>query len=124
MKVVDVFADVWCPFTHVGLRRIVARREMLGRSDVVFHVRAWPLELENGRPFEADFIAEEVDALRAQVAGDLFTGFEPAHFPSTTLPPPQRRWRRSATRAGFASATSTPAPACWRTGPKAKRGAS
>ena len=24
---VEVFADVWCPFTHVGLRRLVERRD-------------------------------------------------------------------------------------------------
>jgi protein-disulfide isomerase-like protein with CxxC motif len=49
-------------------------------------VRAWPLELVNGEPVAAATVAEEVDALRAQVAPDLFTGFDPAVFPSTTLP--------------------------------------
>ena len=29
-QVVEVFADVVCPFTHVGLRRIVARPAKLG----------------------------------------------------------------------------------------------
>jgi predicted DsbA family dithiol-disulfide isomerase len=82
---IEVFADVCCPFTHVGLRRLVQRREGLGRrGDVV--VRAWPLELVNGEPVAAATVAEEVDALRAQVAPDLFTGFDPAAFPSTTLP--------------------------------------
>jgi predicted DsbA family dithiol-disulfide isomerase len=82
---IEVFADICCPFTHVGLRRLVQRRERLGRrGDVV--VRAWPLELVNGEPVAAATVAEEVDALRAQVAPDLFEGFDPSAFPSTTLP--------------------------------------
>jgi len=85
MTSVEVFADVWCPFTHVGLRRFVARRDELG-ADVRLLVRAWPLELINGKPFDPVFIAEEVDDLRAQVAPDLFSGFDPGHFPTTTLP--------------------------------------
>lgn len=83
---VEVFADVGCPFTHVGLCRFVARRAVLGRSDVVLRVRAWPLELVNGRPLDPAFIAEEVDDLRSQLVPDLFTGFDPAAFPSTSLP--------------------------------------
>jgi predicted DsbA family dithiol-disulfide isomerase len=83
--VIEVFADICCPFTHVGLRRLVHRREELGRrGDLV--VRAWPLELVNGEPVAAATVAEEVEALRAQVAPDLFTGFDPARFPPTTLP--------------------------------------
>ena len=30
MNVVEVYADIWCPFTHVGLQRLVARREEAG----------------------------------------------------------------------------------------------
>jgi predicted DsbA family dithiol-disulfide isomerase len=82
---IEVFADVWCPFTHVGLRRFVETRSELDR-DVRLRVRAWPLELINGRPLDPAFVAEEVDELRAQVAPDLFTGFDPRSFPSTTLP--------------------------------------
>jgi predicted DsbA family dithiol-disulfide isomerase len=83
--VIEVFADVCCPFTHVGLRRLVQRREQLGRrGDVV--VRAWPLELVNGEAVAAETVAEEVEALRAQVAPDLFKGFDPTTFPVTTLP--------------------------------------
>jgi predicted DsbA family dithiol-disulfide isomerase len=82
---IEVFADVLCPFTHVGLRRFVRRRELVPR-DVVLWVRAWPLELVNGEPLTPEFVAEEVDALRTSVAPDLFTGFDPASFPSTALP--------------------------------------
>ena len=32
MSEVEVFADVWCPFTHVGLRRFVDHRRETGAS--------------------------------------------------------------------------------------------
>lgn len=83
---VEVYADVACLFTHVGLRRFVARRAELGRDDVRLRIRAWPLELVNGKPLDPVFVAEEVDALRASVAPDLFTGFAPDTFPATSLP--------------------------------------
>jgi len=86
LRVVEVFADVWCPFTHVGLRRLTERREQLGRDDVVLRVRAWPLEFVNGVPLDADFVAGEIDALRETVAHDLFKGFDPLRFPHTTIP--------------------------------------
>lgn len=83
---IEVFADVGCPFTHVGLRRFVERRAALGHDDVVLHVRAWPLEIINGKPLDPAFIAEEVDEIRDQVAPDLFEGFTEASFPSTSIP--------------------------------------
>lgn len=83
---IEVFADVGCPFTHVGLRRFVERRAALGRDDVVLRVRAWPLEIINGKPLDPAFIAEEVDEIRDQVAPDLFEGFTEASFPSTSIP--------------------------------------
>lgn len=86
MSLVEVFADVTCPFTHVGLRRFVAERDELGRSDVVLRVRAWPLEVVNGEPLDAHFVADEVDHLREQAAADLFTGFAEASFPATAMP--------------------------------------
>src|SRR4051795_4549385 len=85
-RVIEVFADVWCPFTHVGLRRLVERREQLGRDDVVLRIRAWPLELVNGSPLAGDVVAEEIDALRDAVAPDLFTGFDVTRFPHSTIP--------------------------------------
>jgi predicted DsbA family dithiol-disulfide isomerase len=85
-RVVEVFADVGCPFTHVGLRRFVERRAELGRDDVLLWVRAWPLELVNGKPLDPRFIAEEVDEIRSQVAPDLFAGFREQAFPVTSIP--------------------------------------
>lgn len=85
MTVVEVFADVGCPFTHVGLRRLVEHRDETG-ADFTLHVRSWPLELVNGKPLDPAFIAEEIVDLREQVTPDLFAGFEEAHFPATSLP--------------------------------------
>lgn len=85
MRIIEVFADVCCPFTHVGLRRLVQRRAESG-ADVALLVRAWPLELVNGAPLDGDLIAEEVDELREQVAPDLFAHFDPKRFPASSLP--------------------------------------
>ncbi len=83
---VEVYADLGCPFTHVGLRRFVERRDELGRPDVHLVVLAWPLEIVNGTPLDPWFIAEEVDDIRAQVAPGMFAGFDPEAFPSTSIP--------------------------------------
>jgi predicted DsbA family dithiol-disulfide isomerase len=86
VTVVEVFADVVCPFTHVGLRRFVERRRELGRADVVLRVRAWPLEVVNGQPLDPRLVAEEIDEIRDGVAPELFAGFSEASFPATSLP--------------------------------------
>jgi predicted DsbA family dithiol-disulfide isomerase len=86
MTVIEVFADVACPFTHVGLRRFVDQRSELGRHDVTLLVRAWPLEIVNGEPLDPHFIAEEIDDIRQQIAPGLFHGFTEASFPATSLP--------------------------------------
>ena len=84
--VVDVWSDVACPFAHVGIRRFVERRAAAGRTDVVLRFRAWPLEVVNGEPLRGGHVAEKVAALRAQVAPELFAGFRPQAFPSTSMP--------------------------------------
>lgn len=86
MAVLEVYADVTCPFTHVGLRRLVAERDRHGRGDLALRVRAWPLEWVNGQPMDAHAVAGKVAALRASVAPDLFAGFDPDTFPRTTVP--------------------------------------
>ena len=86
MTVIEVFADVGCPFTHVGLRRFVELRDQLGRDDVRLHVRSWPLEIVNGRPLDAHFVAEEIDDIRGQIAPTLFEGFDESQFPASSLP--------------------------------------
>jgi len=83
---VEVFADMTCPFAHVGLRRFVARREELGSSGPILRVRAWPLELVNGEPLEPALVAQHVDELREQVAPDLFRGFDRELIPTSSMP--------------------------------------
>jgi len=84
-RIVDVYADVSCPFAHFSLRRFSERRRQAGADHVRLRVHAWPLELANGEPLEAAKATDEIADLRAQVAGDLFTGFDPAAFPSSTI---------------------------------------
>ena len=85
MRDIEVFADIVCPFTHVGLRRLVEARAARGYTSVL-RVRAWPLEWINGHPVERDLAAREIGALRTSVAPDLFKGFEVATWPRTSLP--------------------------------------
>jgi predicted DsbA family dithiol-disulfide isomerase len=84
--VVEVFADVCCPFTHLGLLRFVERRAAVDRHDVRLWVRAWPLEIVNGSPLGAAFIAEEIEDIRGQVAPEAFVGFDQEAFPPSSLP--------------------------------------
>jgi predicted DsbA family dithiol-disulfide isomerase len=83
---IEVFAELACPFTHLALRRIVARRTDQGLGEPRLRVRPWPLELVNGRPLDPEHVATEVRALREQISPDLFTGFDPGVFPSTSMP--------------------------------------
>ena len=82
---IEVYADVVCPFTHVGLRRLVAARRELGRDDA-FRIRAWPLELVNGAPLASELVVEEVGELHRLVAPELFAGLDARAFPTTSLP--------------------------------------
>lgn len=83
---VEVFADVLCPFTHVGLRTLLDRRSRHGLTEPRLRIRAWPLELINGKPLDPHHIDAEVSALRASVRPDLFAGFSVGAFPSTSMP--------------------------------------
>ncbi|MBT8240614.1 MAG: DsbA family protein [Acidimicrobiia bacterium] len=84
-RIIEVWADIVCPFTHVGLRRIVERRDAVSHPARLW-VRAWPLELVNGEPFQGDVVAGKVAVLRDGVAPDLFVGFDATTFPATSLP--------------------------------------
>lgn len=84
-RVIDVFADVSCPFAHFSLKRFVDERARAGADHVHLRVHAWPLELVNGHPLGVDAVADEIDDLRAQVADDLFAGFEASAFPESTI---------------------------------------
>ena len=84
--VIEVFADIWCPFAYVGLHRVATRRTEACDRPLALVVRAWPLELVNGAPLDPDTTAHHIAELRARVAPNLFRGFDPEHFPTTTLP--------------------------------------
>jgi predicted DsbA family dithiol-disulfide isomerase len=83
--VIEVFADIWCPFAHVGLRAIEEQRARIGRNDVAIRVRAWPLELVNGVPLDPAITWEHANDLREQVAPELFQHVDVAQFPISTL---------------------------------------
>jgi hypothetical protein len=70
----------------VGLRRLVEQRGALGRDDVHLLVRAWPLEVVNGRPLDPSFIYEEVVDIRRQVAPDLFARYREDALPASSMP--------------------------------------
>ena len=84
-QVIEVFADIWCPFAHVGLRAIDEERARADSTDVAIRVRAWPLELVNGAPLDPGLTKEHADDLRNQVAPDLFAHLDPDRFPTSTL---------------------------------------
>jgi predicted DsbA family dithiol-disulfide isomerase len=85
MRSVEVFADVLCPSTHVGLAPIRRRIATVG-ADVVLRARAWPLELVNDAPIDPNMGAGKIEVLRRTVAPELFAGFDPTRFPTTSLP--------------------------------------
>ena len=85
MASIDVFADITCPFTPVGLR-VVADRLAARTPDVACRVRAWPLEWVNGEPLDPSAVATKVGALRSQLGTEYFGGFDPDRFPTTTIP--------------------------------------
>ncbi|WP_099245396.1 DsbA family protein [Mycobacterium sp. shizuoka-1] len=85
MRVVEVFADVLCPFTHAGLHTLIDRRSALGHTEPRLRIHAWPLELINGAPLDPHHIGMEVAALRASVRPDLFGGFTEETFPATSM---------------------------------------
>ncbi len=84
--IIEVYADIWCPFAHVGLKAAAAERRRLGRQRVPLVVRAWPLELVNGHPLDAATTLEHIRDLREQVAPELFAGFKQETFPTTSIP--------------------------------------
>jgi predicted DsbA family dithiol-disulfide isomerase len=85
MQIVEVYADITCPFTHVGLKRVVRHvREMSTPAEVV--VRAWPLEWVNGTPLAVDAVLVKAQALTEQLGVDDFVGLRADAWPSTTIP--------------------------------------
>jgi predicted DsbA family dithiol-disulfide isomerase len=82
---IEVFADITCPFTHVGLKQVVRHvAEMDDPIDIV--VRAWPLEWVNGAPLAADAVAVKAQALDQQLGVHDFSGLRTDRWPATTIP--------------------------------------
>jgi predicted DsbA family dithiol-disulfide isomerase len=84
-KTVEVYADITCPFTHVGLKQVVRHiGETEHPVDVI--VRAWPLEWVNGAPLAVDAVMVKAAALTEQLGVDDFPGLRADHWPSSTIP--------------------------------------
>jgi predicted DsbA family dithiol-disulfide isomerase len=83
--IVEVFADITCPFTHVGLKRVVQHIAEIDRP-VAVRVRAWPLEWVNGAGLEIEAVEMKAKALKEQLGVDDFPGLRHDHWPSTTVP--------------------------------------
>ena len=82
---IEVFADIWCTFAHVGLRMADAQRRATGRDDVRLRVRAWPLEWVNNAPMDPQKVADHVVELQEHVAPTMFRHVDVEHFPTTTI---------------------------------------
>jgi len=84
--IIEVFADIWCPFTHMGLRALNEQLSEKRRGDVRIWVRSWPLEWVNGKPMDPAVAARHGVELRSQVAPELFEEFDGTSFPRSTIP--------------------------------------
>jgi predicted DsbA family dithiol-disulfide isomerase len=81
----EVFADITCPFTHVGLKQVVRHvSEMDEPIDVI--VRAWPLEWVNGVALDAEVVATKSCVIADQLDVDYFSGVNADHWPASTIP--------------------------------------
>ncbi len=83
-RTLEVFADVTCPFTHVGLHVVTSQLGELSEPTAVV-VRAWPLEWVNGEPLDGDGVAAKIEALTEQLDLELFTGFRADRWPTTSI---------------------------------------
>jgi predicted DsbA family dithiol-disulfide isomerase len=85
MQIVEVYADITCPFTHVGLKRLVQHvHEMSEPAEVI--VRAWPLEWVNDTPLAVDAVLVKAAALTDQLGVDDFSGLRADAWPASTIP--------------------------------------
>ncbi len=82
---IEVFADIWCPFSHLGLRMIKERARPAGRTNMAIWVRAWPLELVNRAPLDGAITRGHAEDLREHVAPNLFQHLDIQRFPSSTI---------------------------------------
>ena len=81
---IEVYADIWCPFAHVGLRLVDEQRRR-HRPDIDLIVHAWPLELVNGAAMDPAGARRHANELREEVAPRMFAHLDADHFPTSTL---------------------------------------
>lgn len=81
----DIYADITCPFAHVGLKRVLDELGDLSEQ-IEIVARAWPLEWVNGTPLEAASVEQKIGALRDQLGIELFAKFDPDAWPASTIP--------------------------------------
>ena len=84
MQTVEVYADITCPFTHVGLKQLVRHIAATATPTQVI-VRAWPLEWVNGAPLDGDAVMTKAAALADQLAIDDFVGLRADRWPTSTI---------------------------------------
>lgn len=85
MHTVEVYADITCPFAHVGLKRVMQHvSEMAEPVEVI--VRAWPLEWVNDAPLAVDAVLAKAAALTDQLGVDDFSGLRSDAWPASTIP--------------------------------------
>ncbi len=85
MSTVELYADITCPFAHVGLKQVIRHVEAMAEpADVI--VRAWPLEWVNGAPLAFDAVEVKAKALTDQLGVDDFVGLRAGRWPSSTIP--------------------------------------
>jgi predicted DsbA family dithiol-disulfide isomerase len=83
-----VFADIACPWSHVAVHRLHAARAAAGRDgELVFDMRAFPLELFNERPTPKRTLDAEtpVAGALAPEAGWQMWARRDYEYPVTTL---------------------------------------
>lgn len=83
-KLLEVFADISCPFTHVGLAKVAEEVDKLDIA-VEIVVRSWPLEWVNGEIFAPDVMRAKVDAIGNHLGSHYFAGFDEQTWPTTTI---------------------------------------
>ena len=85
MQTVEVYADITCPFTHVGLKRVVEHVNAMSEPAEVI-VRAWPLEWVNGAPLAVDAVLVKAASLTEQLGVDDFSELRADAWPTSTIP--------------------------------------
>jgi len=84
-----VYGDVICPWSHLATFRLFRARERLGLSeDVTFDMRAFPMELINGKPTSKRGIESEIPVIGGldPEAGWQLWKRPSSEWPVTTLP--------------------------------------